>query len=175
MNQDLKCKRRGGGRGGVYDTKSAILIMSTAAQTITASAASSVSVALVPITTISASPAAATTTTTTPPTVYQRLIGDRFKPTFSLRQVQRIRNKTSFLLRRHTNGDEVLQAEVLRSLSMSKHGRGIKTTLDPKGEKINEDGTVFMSPRDFSCINIIRKMHKEAKDGKKNYYNNSTQ
>ncbi|EGG19126.1 hypothetical protein DFA_02373 [Cavenderia fasciculata] len=62
--------------------------MSTAAQTITASAASSVSVALVPITTISASPAAATTTTTTPPTVYQRLIGDRFKPTFSLRHAQ---------------------------------------------------------------------------------------
>ncbi|EGG18361.1 hypothetical protein DFA_03855 [Cavenderia fasciculata] len=136
-------------------------------------AAASVSVALVPITTISASPAAAaatTTTTTTLPTVYQRLIGDRVKPTFPLRQVQRIRNKTSFLLRRHTNGDEVLQAEVLRSLSMSKHGRGIKTTLDPKGEKINKDGTVFMSPRDFSCINIIRKMHKEAKDGKKNYY-----
>ncbi|EGG14425.1 hypothetical protein DFA_12197 [Cavenderia fasciculata] len=80
-------------------------------------AAASVSVALVPITTISASPAAAaatttTTTTTTPPTVYQRLIGDRVKPTFPLRQVQRIRNKTSFLLRRHTNGDEALQAEV---------------------------------------------------------------
>ncbi|EGG16066.1 hypothetical protein DFA_09738 [Cavenderia fasciculata] len=80
-----------------------------------ASAAASVSVPLLPITTISASPAAAaatTTTTTTPPTVYQRLIGDRVKPTFPLRQVQRIRNKTSFLLRRHTNGDEVLQAEV---------------------------------------------------------------
>ncbi|EGG17737.1 hypothetical protein DFA_08736 [Cavenderia fasciculata] len=110
--------------------------------------------------TITASPAAVATTTTitTPPTgaVFQPFIGNRVKPTYPLRQVQR--------------GDQELQSEVLRSFSISKHGRGIKMLLDPKGEKIYNDGTVFMATRDYSCLNIIRKMHKEAKDGKKNHF-----
>ncbi|EGG17394.1 hypothetical protein DFA_08389 [Cavenderia fasciculata] len=128
-----------------------ILIMSTATQTIIASPAAEAT------TTISPSPAAAVATTktiTTPPTgaVFQPFIGNRVKPTYPLRQVQRIRKQISSTLNRHTGGDQELQSEVLRR------------------EKIYNDGTVFMATRDYSCLNIIRKMHKEAKDGKKNHF-----
>ncbi|EGG15408.1 hypothetical protein DFA_10243 [Cavenderia fasciculata] len=68
---------------------------------------------------------ATTTTITTPPTGanFQPFIGNRVKPTYPLRQVQRIRKQISSTLNRHTGGDQELQSEVQRSFSISKHGR----------------------------------------------------
>ncbi|EGG14623.1 hypothetical protein DFA_10881 [Cavenderia fasciculata] len=122
-------------------------------------------------TTISPSPAAAvaTTTITTPPigAVFQPFIGNRVKPTYPLRQVQRIRKQISSTLNRHTSGDQELESEVLRSFSISKHGRGIKRLLDPKGEKIYNDGTVFMATEIIVVSTSLERCTRKQKMGKK--------